>query len=97
MNKLDSTTFDAAPTEQVTFSFVTGTQVSGIVASVDGGAGRPLPVTVVGDHIVSIAVGFTGMAGGSATISIVGSHGGTDQDVIAQVPGVPFRNQTYRT
>jgi hypothetical protein len=40
MQKLDSTTFDAASNEQVTFSVGGTTQVSGVSASVGGQARR---------------------------------------------------------
>jgi hypothetical protein len=97
MNKLDSTTFDAAVNEQVTFSLGTTNQLSGAAASVDGGPGTPLPVTVTGDHLVTVNVGFTGQSGGFADVTIVGSLGGSDTDRIAQFPGMPFRERTYRT
>jgi hypothetical protein len=97
MKKLDSTTFDAASNEQVTFSLGSTNQVSGAAASVDGGPGGPLPVTVTGDHLVTISVGFTGQNNGFADIIIVGSLGGRDTDRIAQFPGLPFRERSYRT
>lgn len=56
-----------------------------------------LPITVTRDHLITIAVGFIGNSGGSAEIQVVGSLGGSDTDRIAQIPGLPFRNRTYRT
>ena|SRR5919109_513347 len=97
MKKLDSTTFDAASNEQVTFSLGNTHQVTGAAASVDGGPGAPLPVTVTGDHLVTISIGFTGQSDGFADVTIVGSLGGSDTDRIAQFPGLPFRERSYRT
>ena len=55
MQKLDSSTFDAASNERVTFSLAHSNQVSGVVASVDGAPG----VHLIKEREIRANVGVT--------------------------------------
>jgi hypothetical protein len=89
--------YKGASGESVTFSLAPGsTKVGGIAVVSSAGAVLPVTLSSGGSHeTIVVTVGFVGHSGGSATIDVVGSKGGSDSSRIRQLTGLPNRSAIF--